>query len=281
MSSVFDFDRPADRYAVMGNPVAHSKSPQIHRLFAQQTRQAVEYTAIQVDLGGFPQAVGNFVAQQGKGLNVTVPFKGEAYKLADSLSEGARVAAAVNTLIIENERIRGENTDATGLIRDILHNHHGQIEHRDVLLLGAGGAARAIVAGLLQQHPRSLYIANRSAEKAHHLAQLFPNPGAVPVNGGGFDQLKTKRFDWVINATSSSLQEYDLQLPLDLLNPNAWCYDLMYGIKLNPFMLWAKNAGAERVLDGLGMLVEQAAESFYLWRGVRPDTRPVLELLHA
>ncbi len=280
MSSVFDFDRSADCYAVMGNPVSHSKSPQIHRLFAQQTRQAIEYSAIQVDPGGFSQAVGNFVASQGKGLNVTVPFKAEAFKLADTLSEGAQAAGAVNTILVQDSGLRGENTDGIGLVRDIVENHGGGLQGRQILLLGAGGAARGIIAPLLEHKPRCLFITNRSAEKAQMLAQLFHAEGEEVI-GGGFDQLEKRSFDLVINATSASLSDSELPLSSNLLNPNAWCYDLMYGQKTNPFLRWAREAGAEVILDGLGMLVEQAAESFYLWRGVRPDTRPVLEVLNA
>ena len=276
MSDIFDFNRRLDNYAVMGNPIAHSKSPRIHALFAEQTGEPVHYEAIQVDPGGFSQAVGNFDASGGKGLNITVPFKQEAWELVNERSERAERAGAVNTIRFGDGKLFGDNTDGIGLVNDLLNN---QIEIRDrrVLLMGAGGAARGVLAPLLEQHPAQLVIANRTAEKARDLAAAFGDLG--PVEGCGFEALQNKQFDVVINATAASLQGELPPLPDALLAVDACCYDMMYGSEPTPFMQWATQHGARQVLDGLGMLVEQAAESFYVWRGVRPETRPVIEQL--
>jgi len=273
--SLFDFDKEPDRYAVMGNPVTHSKSPRIHALFAGQTGQRLCYDAIQVDPGGFAQAVGNFVAHGGKGLNITVPFKEEAFRLVDHTTDRAGHAGAVNTITVKRDGLYGDNTDGIGLVRDIAR-HGGELAGRELLLLGCGGAARGIIAPLLAQAPKRLYIANRTASKAMDVAALFLQQG--DVQGGGFSELRG-RFDWVINATSASLHHESLALATDILNSGAWCYDLMYGQLDNPFAAWARQAGAEKLLDGLGMLVEQAAESFYIWRGVMPETAAVWEVL--
>jgi len=277
MSSLFDFDKPA-LYAVMGNPVSHSKSPRIHGLFAEQTGQRIQYTAIQVDPGGFEQAVRNFTANGGRGLNVTVPFKTNAWELADSRTPRAELAGAVNTIVVRAQGVlHGDNTDGAGLVNDIVRNQNGSIADKAVLLLGAGGAARGVLGPLLEQRPGRLVIANRTADRAFSLAQNFSHLGAVA--GCGFDDLAGRRFDLVINATSASLQGELPPLPDDLLASGAWCYDMMYGAAPTPFMLWAKDHRAGKVLDGLGMLVEQAAESFFIWRGVRPQTAPVIAAL--
>ena len=276
MSSLFDFDQEPDAYAVMGNPIAHSKSPQIHRAFAQQTGQRIVYSAIQVDPGGFAQAVGNFFANGGKGLNVTVPFKREAWQLANELGEEARQAGAVNTLLLNAEGgLVGRNTDGIGLVRDLLQNHHAAINNKRVLLVGAGGAARGVMQPLLAETPSRLVIANRTVERAHELAADFSALGEV--SGSGFDDLAGQSFDLIINATAASLQGELPPLPQDCCADDAWCYDMMYAAKATPFMLWAQQHGAGHAVDGLGMLVEQAAESFYLWRGVRPQTAPVIQ----
>lgn len=277
MSSLFDFDKPA-LYAVMGNPVAHSKSPRIHALFAAQTGQRLQYIAIQVDPGGFEQAVSSFVANGGSGLNVTVPFKPQAWDLVDERSERAALAGAVNTIAVRAQgRLYGDNTDGSGLVSDLTGNLGAVIAGRRLLLLGAGGAARGVLGPLLAQAPAALFIANRTADRAAELAQAFGGFG--PVRGGGYDDLRGEVFDLVINATSASLQGEVPPLPDGLLAPDAWCYDMMYGPKPTPFMAWARRHGAARVSDGLGMLVEQAAESFMLWRGVRPQTTPVIATL--
>ncbi len=279
MSSLFDFDKPAI-YAVMGNPISHSKSPRIHGLFAEQTGQRLQYTAIQVDPGGFEQAVRNFVANGGGGLNVTVPFKTNAWELVDSRTPRADLAGAVNTIVVEAQgKLHGDNTDGVGLVNDIVKNQGGVIADKAVLLLGAGGAARGVLSPLLEQGPAELVIANRSEDRAVELAQSFSRFGAV--KGCGFDDLAGRCFDMVINATSASLQGEMPSLPDRLLAPGAWCYDLMYGTTDTPFMEWARRHGAATVSDGLGMLVEQAAESFLLWRKVRPQTAPVIATLRA
>jgi shikimate dehydrogenase len=285
VSSLFDFDQKPDAYAVMGNPIAHSRSPQIHQAFAQQTGQRIVYSAIQVDPGGFAQAVGNFFANGGKGLNITVPFKREAWQLANELGAEARQAGAVNTLLLNAEGgLVGRNTDGIGLVRDLLQNHHATINDKRVLLVGAGGAARGVMQPLLAETPAHLVIANRTVERAHELAADFSPLGSV--TGVGFDELGGQSFDLIINATAASLQGELPPLPQDCCAEGAWCYDMMYGAEATPFMLWAQQHGAGHAVDGLGMLVEQAAESFYLWRGVRPQTAAVIQgvrasLLHA
>jgi shikimate dehydrogenase len=278
VSSLFDFDAKPDAYAVMGNPIAHSKSPRIHAAFAQQTGQRITYTAIQVDPGGFPQAVGNFFASGGKGLNVTVPFKQEAWALAVTRGAEAELAGAVNTLLLDSDgALVGRNTDGIGLVRDICDNHGGRIGGQRVLLIGAGGAARGVLEPLLAQKPSHIVIANRTPDRAHELAKIFAALGNIA--GAGFDDLRGQTFDLIINASAASLHGEVPPLPDDVLATNGWCYDMMYGAEPTPFVRWGLAHGAAQSLDGLGMLVEQAAESFTLWRGVRPDTRPVLALL--
>ncbi len=276
MTDLFDFDKPA-RYAVMGNPIQHSKSPRIHALFARQTGQNIEYSAIQVDPGGLEQAIGNFQASGGKGLNITVPFKRTAWELMDELSERARLAGAVNTILFRNHSRHGDNTDGVGLVRDLRHNHAITLENRDILLLGAGGAARGVLEPLLAERPARLVIANRTPNRAHDLADRFSPLGEV--RGCGLAALEGQRFDLIINATAASLAGELPPLPDELLNAGGCCYDMMYGPEPTPFLQWAKAHGAGKTIDGLGMLVEQAAESFFLWRGVRPNTGPVIEIL--
>lgn len=277
MSSLFDFDKPA-LYAVMGNPVAHSKSPRIHALFAAQTGQRLQYIAVQVDPGGFAQAVSSFIANGGSGLNVTVPFKTQAWELADERSERAELARAVNTIAVRAAgRLYGDNTDGAGLVRDLTGNLGVMLAGRRLLLLGAGGAARGVVGPLLAQGPAALRIANRTADRAAELAQAFARLGTV--HGGGYDDLEGEVFDVVINATSASLHGEVPPLAEGMLAQEAWCYDMMYGAGPTPFVEWALRSGAARVSDGLGMLVEQAAESFLLWRGVRPQTAAVIAAL--
>ncbi len=277
MKDIFDFGKKIDDYAVMGNPISHSKSPSIHTLFAEQTQQSVLYTAIHVDLGGFKQAVGNFVATGGKGLNITVPFKQEAWELVSERSERAERAGAVNTIKIENDRLFGDNTDGVGLVNDLTINHGIELKNKNILLMGAGGAARGVLVPLLKQNPSSLFIVNRTPDRAKDLALDFSNAGEV--QGGGYDAIAELKFDVVINATAASLQGELPPLPDTLLNDNASCYDMMYSAKPTPFMVWATEHNAEKVLDGLGMLVEQAAESFYIWRDVKPETKPVIDQL--
>ncbi len=269
-----------DRYAVMGNPIGHSKSPLIHARFAEQTRQSLTYEAILVEAGDFPAAVARFGAAGGKGLNVTVPFKQEAWALATLHSARAERAGAVNTLRFEADGgLYGDNTDGVGLVRDLKDNHGAQLAGKRLLLLGAGGAVRGVLAPLLAEQPALLIIANRTVATAEALAEAFADLG--PVRGCGFEALTGERFDVVINGTAASLQGEVPPLPAGILAAGAVCYDMMYGKEPTPFMRWADTAGAGQVLDGLGMLVEQAAESFYLWRGVRPATAPVIAALRA
>jgi shikimate dehydrogenase len=269
-----------DRYAVIGNPVAHSKSPWIHARFAEATGADLHYEALQCPLEGFTEAVGRFAAQGGKGMNVTLPFKAEAFALCDEVSARASSARAVNTLIFSGGRIRGDNTDGCGLTRDIMANLGFKIAERRVLLLGAGGAARGVLLPLLEEKPALLTLANRTLHKARELVDALPSGHEGKAAACGYDGLEGKRYDLVINATSAGLTDTPLPLPDKLFNHEALAYDMVYG-RETAFMRYARTAGAARSADGLGMLVEQAAESFLLWRGVRPPTAPVLAVLRA
>jgi shikimate dehydrogenase len=266
-----------DRYAVMGNPVAHSKSPRIHAEFARATGQDLVYDAQLVELDQFAPAIAAFFGNGGKGLNITVPFKQEAWALAQDKSEQAALAGAVNTLFMRDGRLQGHNTDGIGLVRDIKQNHNGSLTNKRVLILGAGGATRGILLPFLQEKPTSICIANRTVGKADELARIFAPHGKVAACG--YDALPGQQFDWVINATAASLQGDLPPLPADLLAPGAWCYDLMYAKEPTVFCRWANQHGATQSLDGLGMLAEQAAEAFWLWRGVMPQTAAVLQML--
>jgi shikimate dehydrogenase len=267
-----------DQYAVIGNPIGHSKSPRIHTLFAAQTGQTLEYRAIPAEAGGFAGAVDAFRAAGGRGLNVTVPFKQDAWVYADVLSARAERAGAVNTLAFRGDgSALGENTDGIGLVRDLQGNHRLALGGKRILVLGAGGAARGILQPLLAESPARLVIANRTPDKAAQLALLFVDLGRVAASG--FAELRGQRFDLLINATAAGLDGRTPPVPDDVLAPDGWCYDLMYGDEPTAFVRWARARGAAQALDGLGMLVEQAAESFWLWRGIRPDTRAVLAVL--
>lgn len=269
-----------DRYAVFGNPISHSKSPQIHRAFAAATGQDLSYEAICVPHGEFERYVADFLQGGGKGLNVTLPFKQQAWTLAAWRSPRAELAGAVNTLYRDPQgRLCGDNTDGVGMVRDIVDNHGGRIAGAEVLVLGAGGAVRGVLQPLLAQNPARLVIANRTAAKAEALAVLFAAEG--PVSGCGFDALVGAQFDLVINGTAASLQGEVPPLPDDLLREGAWCYDMMYGAGTTAFNRWAQAHGAARAIDGLGMLVEQAAESFRIWRGVKPETGAVIATLRS
>lgn len=269
-----------DRYAVIGNPIAHSKSPQIHSAFAKQTGQDICYEALLAPIDAFTAHARAFFNAGGKGLNITVPFKLQAWQLAEERTTRAEMAGSVNTLILtEQNCLLGENTDGLGLVNDILQNHEGDIEGTRLLILGAGGAVRGVLGPMLEQQPKSVVIANRTFSKAEQLAKLFA--GTVPVSASSFEELAGQQFDLVINGTAASLQGELPPLPEKLLANGAWCYDMMYGATDTVFCQWAKQQGAAKALDGLGMLVEQAAESFYLWRGVRPETQPVIEQLRS
>jgi shikimate dehydrogenase len=258
----------ADRYAVIGHPVAHSQSPAIHARFAQATAQDLEYGRIDAPLEAFRDTVDRFRASGGKGLNVTLPLKEAAFRYCDETSARARAAQAVNTLVF-GQRVFGDNTDGAGLVRDIEANHGYRLSGKAVLLLGAGGAARGVVGALLERQVARLVVANRTVDKAVALAASFT--GAA---GCGYADLAGIPFDLAINATSAGLHDAALPLPPGLFAPGMLAYDMVYG-RETAFLASARAAGA-RVADGLGMLVEQAAESFLLWRGVRPDTKAVL-----
>ena len=270
-----------DKYAVIGNPIAHSKSPLIHKMFAEQTGQDIGYEAIEAPLDGFAATIERLRKEGYKGCNVTVPFKFEAFNCAAELSERAQTAQAVNTLSCEGERLIGDNTDGAGLVRDIEQNRGVTLQGRRVLLMGAGGASYGVVLPLLTAGA-TITIANRTASKAVELAAKFSG-----VTGGSYKDLAGMQFDVVINATSAGLTDSEVPLPSSTLSakggkvgifaPGALAYDMMYG-RETPFMAFARSEGA-RVADGLGMLVEQAAEAFCIWRGVRPETVPVIAAL--
>ncbi|NOY63433.1 MAG: shikimate dehydrogenase [Gammaproteobacteria bacterium] len=264
-----------DTYAVMGNPIAHSKSPLIHARFARQTAQQLQYNAIEVAKGSFAQAVDLFRTNGGRGLNITVPFKEEAWRYVDRRSERAEIAGAVNTIDFRGDGCYGDNTDGVGMVRDIIVNHGGTIAGKRVMLLGAGGAVRGVLGPLLAESPAQLLIVNRTVSKARALAKHC----CGPVEACGYDALGNAAADIVINGTAASLGGNVPPLPDDVLAEGAWCYDMMYGNEPTAFVRWAQTHGAAKSLDGLGMLVEQAAESFYLWRGVRPETAPVMAML--
>jgi len=273
-----------DRYAVFGNPIGHSKSPRIHALFAKQTGQDISYEAMLAPADGFAETIRAFIAAKGgpaRGINVTVPFKEEAFRLATQRSARAEAAGAVNTLSFDAGAISGDNTDGAGLVRDLKHNLGCDPAGRRILLLGAGGAARGVMLPLLLENPAELLIANRTEETAARLALEFARlPGCavkVKPDGTGFPNLAGRSFDLVINATSAGLSNAVLPLPTSVFAPRCVAYEMVYG-RETPFVTQARNAGA-RVADGLGMLVEQAAEAFFIWRGVRPHTAPVLAAL--
>ncbi|GGC08332.1 shikimate dehydrogenase (NADP(+)) [Oxalicibacterium flavum] len=266
-----------DRYAVIGNPIAHSKSPEIHAQFARQTRQALKYERLLAPLDGFAATVADFVREGGRGMNVTVPFKLEAAALATRLTERAQAAGAVNTLLFEGGEIVGDNTDGVGLVRDIVQNAGVALAGKSVLLLGAGGAARGVILPLLDQQPARLVLANRTPARAQELAAQFAGSGAIEV--ATFDGI-AGAFDVVINATAASLSAEVPQIPPSVFVPHTLAYDMMYGAAPTAFMAFAAAHGAQ-VRDGLGMLVEQAAESFCRWRGVRPETTEVFAQLRA
>jgi shikimate dehydrogenase len=264
-----------DLYAVIGNPIAHSKSPLIHRTFAEQTHQEMAYEAVLAPIDGFKQTVNTLVANGYKGANVTVPFKFEAYMLCDSLSDRVVSAGldAVNTLIIQDGRVHGDNTDGIGLRTDIERNIGFSVQGKHVLILGAGGAAHGVVHAL--HGAKSITVANRTPENALKLATKITDCDAYALE---FDAL-AKPYDLIINATSTGLNDSSLPVPDIVFDKGCLAYDMMYG-RNTPFMQQARLAGA-KVHDGLGMLVEQAAEAFYLWRGVRPSTQPVMTMLRA
>jgi shikimate dehydrogenase len=269
----------SDRYGVFGHPVAHSKSPAIHAAFAAQCGHDLSYEAILAPLDGFADSLSAFVAAGGRGANVTVPFKEEACRLATRLTPRAAQAGAVNTLVFDSSGMLGDNTDGAGLLRDLTNNLGCRITGQRLLLLGAGGAARGVVGPLLEARPAALVIANRTAARAADLAERFAGRG--PLRACGYPDLAGESFDLVINATSASLGGETPYLPERVFAFGSLAYDMMYGRGETPFLLLARAQGAARLADGLGMLVEQAAEAFRFWRGVLPDSAPVLAMLRA
>ena len=263
-----------DRYAVIGNPVTHSKSPWIHAQFARATGEDIEYGRIEAPVDGFARAVEAFRAQGGRGLNVTLPFKGEAFRLCAATSDRAAAAQAVNTLVLDRGRPWGDNTDGVGLVRDLAVNLGRKLAGAHILLMGAGGAAQGVIGPLAQAGAAAIVIANRTVPRAQALAARVPR-----VKACGYEALAGRSFDLVVNATSAGLAGELPPLPAGLFRPGALAYEMVYG-HVTPFMAMARAAGAQ-VSDGLGMLVEQAAESFLVWRGVRPQTASVLAALRA
>jgi shikimate dehydrogenase len=264
-----------DRYGVVGHPVEHSRSPLIHTVFARQTRQRLTYELLDAAPAGLETAVRGFGAAGGKGLNVTTPHKEAAFALCDESSPAAHAAGAVNTISIVAGRLHGDNTDGIGFIRDVTVNLQQTLAGRRVVVLGAGGAARGIVGPLLAEQPAEVTIANRSKERAEALAAQLADRAVVAK---AFAELAgLAPFDVLVNATSAGLKGEAPPFPASLVGPSSFCYDLVYGSSDTPFVVWAKSHGAGRAVQGWGMLVEQAAESFAIWRGVRPDTKALLK----
>lgn len=267
-----------DKYAVIGNPIEHSKSPLIHQAFAKQTGQDISYERILAPLDGFADTVKGLITQGYKGVNVTVPFKFEAYAMGNIRQPRTLLASAANTMIFDTSGIAVDNTDGAGLVRDISINLNHNIRGKRLLLLGAGGAAEGVLQPLLDCKPAVLVIANRTLQKAQAMVDKVTSE-FQSVSAVEFTQLGNESFDIVINATSAGLNDSVLPIPSSVFGKNCLAYDMMYG-RETPFMTQARVAGAQ-VADGLGMLVEQAAEAFYLWRGVRPNTAPVMDMVRA
>lgn len=268
----------SDLYAVIGNPVGHSKSPLIHAEFARATGEDIAYTRLGAPPDGFAAVLEQFRAGGGRGVNVTLPFKEEAHALAASLSPRAQLAGAVNTLKFDNGKIFGDNTDGTGLVRDIEHNLGVAIEKKRVLILGAGGAARGVIGAIAQSRPATIALANRNLDKAGRVAAAHTSCAKIAVLA--YTELRNTFYDIVINATASSIHNECPPLPEGVFAEDGLAYDLMYAAEPTPFMMYAKKQTDSLIIaDGIGMLVEQAAESFYIWRGVRPLTAPVIAML--
>lgn len=266
-----------DQYAVIGNPIGFSKSPLIHGMFAEATGQDMAYTKIEGPLGQFAQTVDAFRAQGARGLNITAPFKLDAFAYATEHSERAKLAGAANAMKFEGSKVFAENFDGVGLVRDVVHNLHCPLKGKKVLLLGAGGAARGALLPFLAEEPELLVIANRTLHKATELAQIGSAHGVV--HGCDYQDLKANSFDVVFNATSASLRAELPPVPTSVFGRNCLAYELAYGKGLTPFLRLAQNAGVKQLADGVGMLAEQAAEAFAWWRGIRPPTRAVIDKL--
>jgi shikimate dehydrogenase len=266
-----------DQYRVFGNPIEHSLSPDIHHIFASTSKQNINYQKQLVDIDGFSTVVTDFINQGGKGINVTVPFKKEALILANELTERASLAGAVNTLTFKDGKIFGDNTDGEGLVQDLITNQVILNKSR-ILLLGAGGAARGVLLPLLAQNPISIVIANRTVSKAYQVCQHFSDSR---ISTSSYNALVQQRFDIIINATSASLFQDLPPIPPTIINQQVVCYDMVYGKDETPFLKWARKQGAVKVIDGLGMLVGQAALSFSIWRGVTPEVQSVINKLRS
>lgn len=280
MRSSINLNSSISNYAVFGNPINHSKSPQIHSLFAQQVGISLSYQAIEVPVDSFGEYVKFFAEQNGKGLNITVPFKGDAFSLCNTLTERAKKSASVNTIWFDDKKgIHGDTTDGKGLLNDLTVNHCVDLKNKSILILGAGGSVRAILELLCEQKPKKIVIANRTVSKAEELVKLFSDH--TDIQACSYEILKktTQVFDLIINGTSLSLSGKLPDIPATVINNKTSCYDLMYSDTDTVFMQWAKEQGALKVMDGLGMLVEQAAEAFLIWHKVLPDTKPVINLL--
>jgi len=270
-----------NKYAVVGNPIQHSKSPIIHQAFAQQEGVQIEYQRLLSETSNFITDVNHFHAQGGMGLNVTLPFKVDAYEHCVSCDDYAQAAQAVNTIHFNSQgQWLGSNTDGIGLLRDLTHNQQLDLHNRSILILGAGGSVRGILLPLLLEKPKQILIANRTLEKAITLAELFSPEGNI--SACNYEQLsdnQSANFDVVINATSASLSQQLPPIPKSVVSTQSFCYDLAYSDNATVFMRWAQQQGVRACCDGIGMLIEQAAESYAIWRGVRPDTQPVFKLL--
>jgi shikimate dehydrogenase len=258
-----------DRYAVMGRPVAHSRSPFLFKHFSEQTHEIFTYEAIEVAPEQLAAALHDFKQHGGKGVNITLPLKETAYQLVDELSERARQAKAINVICFRGDTLYGDNVDGIGLVRDITQHYAYALQQKRILILGAGGAVRGVLAPLLQEQPASITIVNRTAAKALQLANEFN------LQASTWEGLSSQQFDVVINGTSASLTQAMLPLPNGIVSPSACCYDMVYGKSITPFLHWAQQNGASIIADGLGMLIEQAAETFYLWRGIKPNTQSI------
>jgi shikimate dehydrogenase len=276
--SSINLDSSISNYAVFGNPVKHSKSPQIHSLFAEQTGIDLNYQAIEVPIDYFSKYVKFFSSQGGKGLNITVPFKEEAFSICSTLTQRAKLSGSVNTIWFdEDKNIYGDTTDGIGLINDITTNYSIDINNKSILILGAGGSVKAILEPLCKQTPKQIIIVNRTVSRAEQLAETFSGQGNIKACS--YAELSNDSFDLIINGTSLSLAGELPPIPATVIKNNSCCYDLMYSDTNTVFMEWAIEQGASKVIDGLGMLVEQAAESFFIWHGVKPDTIPVIKSL--
>ena len=278
MTDPFDFKPLSQTFAVVGNPIAHSKSPRIHAEFAKQCNVSIDYVATTIDIGGFEQAIRHFFASGGRGLNISVPFKVEAYQLSDSVSKRAELAQAVNTWRQERDgSLYGDNTDGVGLVTDILDNLGFDLNNKRVLLLGAGGAIRGVLGPLIESGVDSIVIANRTVDKAVELANQFRHFGNI--TGDGYKKLEGQEFDAVINGTAASLSGDVPPLPDDVFANNALAYDMMYAKQPTSFLQWAKQRNARYITDGFGMLIEQAAAAFEIWHNVKPVTTQLIKTL--